>query len=247
MSAAAHLLVVDGGRSAADWGTIFSGRDAPVPPAVSASATPRCGIVVHQGGWHEISLTCDSRGALVDIRGGPSFRPDFLLVRNEVRGAAGQDWRNILYGLAFAGVPSVNSVDSILMFCERPVAHGQLVQIQRRVGKERFPLVEAHYFPTHRQMLFGPPFPAVVKVAHGEAGLGKMIVRSPKDFTDFASVMALTTHYLTAEPFVEHAEYDIRLPYGTAVLHGTYLPGTHYTVEEKKKNFLLLELKTKKK
>lgn len=55
-----------------------------------------------------------------EARGG--IVPDFLLVRSEVRGVTNeQDFRNSLFGLMFASVPSVNSLHSIYCFLERPV------------------------------------------------------------------------------------------------------------------------------
>ena len=64
-----------------------------------------------------------------------TFRADFVLVREEVRGVgSGSDWRNVLYGLMFAGVPSVNSLESIIMFGERPLAYGRLLQIRKELG-----------------------------------------------------------------------------------------------------------------
>jgi hypothetical protein len=52
-----------------------------------------------------------------------SFRVDFCLVRNEVYRPSA-DYRNILFGLMFGNVPSVNSLQSIYMFLERPIVQG---------------------------------------------------------------------------------------------------------------------------
>jgi len=48
------------------------------------------------------------------------------------------------------------------------------------------------------------------KVAHGQAGYGKMKVEDCKMFKDLASVMAMSTDYVTAEPFLK-GDYDIRI------------------------------------
>lgn len=50
-----------------------------------------------------------------------SFRPDFVLVRQSVRGIGPrEDYRNILLGLQFGNVPSINSLTSIYNFAEKP-------------------------------------------------------------------------------------------------------------------------------
>ena len=73
-----------------------------------------------------------------------SFCPAFALIRNECRACgAAADWLRQLYALAYAGLPALNSLSSVLMFQERPVVHGELRKIERRLGHEAFPpLVE---------------------------------------------------------------------------------------------------------
>ena len=44
-----------------------------------------------------------------------SFRPDFLLVRQNLRDA-NEDYRNLLLGFKYGNIPSVNSLDSIYQF-----------------------------------------------------------------------------------------------------------------------------------
>lgn len=43
------------------------------------------------------------------------FRPDFVLVRQNLRDA-GEEYRSILLGLKFGGVPSINSLNAIYNF-----------------------------------------------------------------------------------------------------------------------------------
>lgn len=52
-----------------------------------------------------------------------SFRPDFVLVRQHAFSMAqNEDFRNLIIGLQYAGVPSVNSLDSIYNLCDKPWA-----------------------------------------------------------------------------------------------------------------------------
>ena len=44
-----------------------------------------------------------------------SFHPDFLLVRQNVKDAS-EDYRNLLLGFQYGGIPSINSLQSIYNF-----------------------------------------------------------------------------------------------------------------------------------
>lgn len=59
----------------------------------------------------------------VNILSFRSFRPDFVLVRQHAFSMAqNEDFRNLIIGLQYAGVPSVNSLDSIYNLCDKPWA-----------------------------------------------------------------------------------------------------------------------------
>ncbi|KAG8007678.1 Synapsin-2 [Nibea albiflora] len=88
-------------------------------------------IKVEQAEFSEVNLVSHSNGTCnVDmqvIRGGTrvvrSFRPDFVLVRQHAFSMAqNEDFRNLIIGLQYAGVPSVNSLDSIYNLCDKPWA-----------------------------------------------------------------------------------------------------------------------------
>eukprot|EP00750_Incisomonas_marina_P013399 INCI17309.6.p1 GENE.INCI17309.6~~INCI17309.6.p1 ORF type:complete len:337 (+),score=59.68 INCI17309.6:165-1175(+) len=197
-----NVLVIDGDVKH-KWAEIF------------AQATPDVEVV--QTAWRDVSLsaysTCFGKpGAICSLpKQRRTFRADFVLVREEVRGVgSGSDWRNVLYGLMFAGVPSVNSLESIIMFGERPLAYGRLLQIRKELGPEKFPLIEQSYYSDFREMIIGPNFPAVVKVGHGQAGYGKMKLNDHHQFEDFKTVMAMTDNYCTAEEFLV-GDYDLRI------------------------------------
>lgn len=173
-------------------------------------------IEVVEAMWSEflVSSDVDARGTrcLVTLSpGGRTFQPDFLLVRSEVRGVTvEQDFRNSLYGLMFANIPSLNSLHSIYCFLERPVVQAELNKIQTILGPDAFPVVEQSFFASHREMLYGNRFPAVTKLGHAHAGYGKMKIENHHSMDDYRSVLALTNCYVTAEPFIE-GEYDLRI------------------------------------
>jgi synapsin len=138
------------------------------------------------------------------------MQPDFVLLRNEVYSLPPHDFRNTLMGLEFAQVPCMNSSEAVFGLIERPRVYAALNRLQQRLGKEAFPLISQYYYPNFREMQFTPDYPIVAKVAHGQAGYGKMKIPDHKVFEDLASVMAMSTHYVTAEPFLT-GEYDIRI------------------------------------
>ena len=211
--AAVTLLVIQSDNY--DWPAIFAGYDR------LSDGRP---IRVVQTGWEDILVQADSpamsphTSCLVHCRGlegkqqSQTIRPDFVLLRNEVRGAVHtQDYRNALYGLMFAGVPSVNSLQSVYSFLERPIVQAELHKIQRQRGVDHFPVIPQSYYASFSAMMYGSRFPAVLKIGHAHAGAGKMKVADHHDFEDVRSVVAMTDgKYCTVEPFVE-GDFDVRI------------------------------------
>ena len=97
-----------------------------------------------------------------------TFKPDFLLIRQNLKDAT-EDYKNVLLGFQYGGVPSINSLQSIYNFQvtfvyqllspkissrqDKPWVYAHLMDIQRSVGKENFPLIEQNYYPDHRDMV----------------------------------------------------------------------------------------------
>jgi len=186
-------------------------------------------IVVEQVGWDDVLVASDNYSknrCVVHLRNPPPskdsrkayqvkrnfsvIKPDFVLVRNEVR-IVGKDYRNQLYGLMYANVPSVNSLKSIYMCCERPIVQAELNRLMTIHGREKFPIVSQGYFSNHSALMYGQSFPAVVKIGFAHAGFGKMKIAHHHDMDDFKSVLAMTNgSYCTGEPFLE-GEFDLRI------------------------------------
>jgi len=195
------LLVIDGPDT--DWARYFQGRkvgdfEVRVEQAKLSQLT-----VMASSGEGVIAATKDC-GRI----SGP-FKPDFLLIRQNLRDA-GKDYRKLLLGFQYGQVPCLNSLQSIYNFQDKPWVYAHLLDIQRRLGPDKFPLIPQTYHPDHNHMDLPPSFPCVLKVGHAHGGLGKVKVEGETSWKDLASVVAVSGQYCTVEEYVD-AKYDLHI------------------------------------
>jgi len=195
------LLVIDNPDT--DWARYFRGRK-----------VGDFDVRVEQAKLSQLTVMASSGAGVVACtrecgRSSGPFKPDFLLIRQNLRDA-GKDYRKLLLGFQYGQVPCLNSLQSVYNFQDKPWVYAHLLDIQRRIGADQFPLIPQTYHPDHTHMDEPPAFPCVLKVGHAHGGLGKVKVEGETSWKDLASVVAVSGQYCTVEEYID-AKYDLHI------------------------------------
>lgn len=59
------------------------------------------------------------------------------------------NYTNLIFAFQYAGIPSVNSLESVYNTLHRPWVFSQLVKIRNAIGADKFPLIEQMYYTDH--------------------------------------------------------------------------------------------------
>ncbi|CAO1432252.1 unnamed protein product [Diamesa serratosioi] len=202
------LLVLDDQNT--DWSKYFRGK----------RLHGDYDIKVEQAEFSEIAVTASGDTgptvSIVSYRSGSkatrTFRPDFILVRQAPRDGS-KDYRSTLLGLKYGGVPSINSLNSIYQFQDKPWVFAHLLQLQRRLGKEQFPLVEQTFFPNPTEMFNWQKFPCVLKAGHCHGGKAIAKLEIQGALHDAVGLLCgpiinIQGAYCCLEPFID-AKFDV--------------------------------------
>jgi len=142
------LLVIDDANT--DWSKYFRGRRVHGDWDIRVEQAEFSELTVSANAEHGVmaSIVMAKTGNKV-VR---SFRPDFLLVRQNLRDAK-DDYRNLLLGFKYGNIPSVNSLESIYQFQDKPWVFANMIMVQQKLGRDQFPLIDQTYYPNHIEMV----------------------------------------------------------------------------------------------
>ena len=127
-----------------------------------------------------------------------------MVIRNQPRGPTpATDNRNALYALVAAGIPAVNSLQSCVLDLERASMVGEMLRLQRLApSPAHFPVIPISFYSHCMRMpMYDSGFPAILKVSHAHAGMGKVKIASSEGIHDCATVLALHGDYASLEPY----------------------------------------------
>ncbi|KAK1899072.1 Synapsin-2 [Dissostichus eleginoides] len=167
------LLVIDEPQQ--EWAKLFRGKKLPGDYEIKVEQAEfnEINVVAHANGTCIVNMQAYRNGTKV-IR---SFKPDFVLIRQHAFSMTqNEDFRNLVIGLQYGGVPCINTLESIYNLCDKPWAFAQLINTHRKLGAEKFPLIEQTFYPNYKEMVSMPSFPVVVKIGHAHSGIGKVKV-----------------------------------------------------------------------
>ncbi|KHJ41109.1 Synapsin, ATP binding domain protein [Trichuris suis] len=191
------ILIID--NQCVDWSKYFRGR----------KVLGDWNIRIEQTEFSKISVVAqgEPNGCLVTASG-RTFRPDFVLIRQPVKERS-TDWRPVVMGFLFAAVPSLNTLHSIYNFADKPWVFAHLLMLQRKMGNDKFPLIEQIYCYQHSDLCNSIlRLPSVIKIGQTYGGVGKMKISLAEELDDLSSFMAVCQDYYTTEPFVD-PKYDL--------------------------------------
>ncbi|KAH8307688.1 hypothetical protein KR044_009503, partial [Drosophila immigrans] len=203
------LLVLDDQNT--DWSKYFRGR----------RLHGDFDIRVEQAEFRDITVVSSAdTGPVVTMaayrsgtRVARSFRPDFVLIRQPPRDGS-SDYRSTILGLKYGGVPSINSLHSIYQFQDKPWVFSHLLQLQRRLGRDGFPLIEQTFFPNPRDLFQFTKFPSVLKAGHCHGGVATARLENQSALQDAAGLVSGAGNdshcYCTIEPYID-AKFSVHI------------------------------------
>ncbi|KAL5284918.1 SYN3 family protein [Megaselia abdita] len=202
------LLVIDDQQT--DWTKYFKGK------RLAADYDIR----VEQAQFNEISVTSGSdTGCVVSMniwRNGTkvprSFKPDFVLIRQPIKNG-NLDFTAILTGFAYCNLPTINSIQSIYQFQDKSWSFARLIQLQKRLGRDSFNLIDQSFYTNTNDLISWSKFPCVVKIGTCHGGAAMIRFENQMMLLDYVGLLTIPFNkalFCTIEPFID-SKYDIHV------------------------------------
>jgi len=188
-------------------------------------------IRVEQCEFKDLTVSASSEegicAGIITIKSGTRtvnlLKPDFLLIRQDPRDA-GEDFKSVLLGFQYGQVRSINSLQSIYNFQDKPWVYAHLLGLQKKLGKENFPLIEQAFYQNHKEIVHKGSYPCVFKIGHAHGGLGKVKVDTAEGFQDLKGVVAVSSQYCTVEELLMHIVTFTSTRLGPSTRHSCVSP-----------------------
>jgi hypothetical protein len=177
---------------------------------------------VYHTAWHLVNISSTSHfggQAIADVlqsTGTTRVIPDVVVVMDPCKTVHGEDHSHQLQALLHAGIPCINSAESILQCAERPVVYAALRTIRNRLGADKtgnfsFPLIHQEFFANEAPGGIVPSFPVVTKLSSIHSGFGKIRCADDTVYSDVVGVVALSTDFYTTEELLENVVAEVHI------------------------------------
>lgn len=176
------------------------------------------GDLIEQADFHDVSILANQATStatvLISGTGGRAgfnstvtrvVRPEYVVVRQRTKEGS-QHLKAIVGALNYCLVPLFEPMEIWNIFQDRQLVFAKLLRVQKRLGREHFPLIPQIYCQTHQDLLnyinsSSVTLPCLIRT--GPSGKGKIRIDNLQMLKDFSSIMATSGLSCTIERYLD--------------------------------------------